>query len=374
MNRISTKLAYPAMVLLMADPVQASANLDVDCQSLFAAGLPMKAVGLSENLPASHQHSLRDLLLPKPQPEPMDIVVRVEAVSVNPVDTKHRKRVAASESNPAVLGWDVAGVVDAVGANVHNFKKGDQVFYAGSIARAGGNSEYHAVDSRLVAQKPKSLNFTEAAALPLTALTAYEGLFEQLQVKAGKTILVIGGAGGVGSMVIQMAKIAGLQVIATASRPESIAWTKRMGADEVLDHTADLNEQLKSQGLSGVDYIFNTANTSQYWSQMAEVIRPFGRICSIVESLEPVDLTAMMRKSVTFSWELMFTRSLYETEDISRQSEILHQVAEWVDKGQLIPTLSTSGGAINAENLRQAHLKLESGKSTGKIVLTGWAR
>lgn len=205
-------------------------------------------------------------------------------------------------------------------------------------------------------------------------MTAYEGLFEQLQVKAGKTILVIGGAGGVGSMVIQMAKIAGLQVIATASRPESIAWTKRMGADEVLDHTADLNEQLKSQGLSGVDYIFNTANTSQYWSQMAEVIRPFGRICSIVESLEPVDLTAMMRKSVTFSWELMFTRSLYETEDISRQSEILHQVAEWVDKGQLIPTLSTSGGAINAENLRQAHLKLESGKSTGKIVLTGWAR
>jgi NADPH2:quinone reductase len=229
MSRTLSNLMYPVIALLMGSQSKASPVLDLDCGSIFAADFQMKAVGLTENLPITESSSLKDLRLPAPKAGPKDLVVRVEAVSVNPVDTKHRKRVAASETNPAVLGWDVAGIVESVGSEVHNLKKGDQVFYAGSISRAGGNSEYHAVDHRLVAKKPSRLSFTESAALPLTALTAYEGLFEQLQVKAGGTILVIGGAGGVGSMVIQMAKIAGLRVIATASRPESIEWTKKNG-------------------------------------------------------------------------------------------------------------------------------------------------
>lgn len=368
----SSKSILTATAFLTGSPMMAMAVNPAACQYGLSSEATVRAVGVTQNLPIGELGSLKNLKIQRPQVGPQDILVRVKAVSVNPVDTKHRKRVQASEEKPAILGWDVAGVVESVGSEVQKFKVGDEVYYAGSIARAGGNSELHAVDHRIVAKMPPKLSFEETASLPLTALTAYEGLFEQLNVKSGKSILVIGGAGGVGSMVIQMAKIAGLRVVATASRAESQTWVKKMGADHVIDHTQELQPQLLSLGLENVDYIFNTANTAQYWKQMADVIRPFGRICSIVESPEPIDLTLMMKKSVSFSWELMFTRSLFDTADLSEQSKILEQVAVWVQEEKLKPTLAVQMGSINAENLRAAHGLLESGKSVGKIVLSHW--
>jgi zinc-binding alcohol dehydrogenase family protein len=337
----------------------------------------MKAIGVTRYLPITNPESLLDLNLPEPKPEGREILVRVHAVSVNPVDTKVRAPKDTVESAPRVLGWDAAGVVEAVGPEATLFKAGDGVYYAGSIERPGCNSELHAVDERIVGSKPKSLDFAEAAALPLTALTAYEGLFERLGIDssgrhAGASLLVIGGAGGVGSIATQLARLAGLQVIATASRDESRAFCERMGASHLIDHRKSLPEQIRALGLLHVDYILNTADTAGHWEAMAEVIRPLGRICSIVESKTPVDLTRLMRKSVSFSWELMFTRSLFKTEDMIRQHELLNEVAAWVDKGRLRSTMTERVSPINAANLRAAHEKLESGRMIGKLVLSGW--
>jgi NADPH2:quinone reductase len=337
----------------------------------------MKAIGYFENLPIDHLQSLVEIELPKPLPQPMDLVVQVRAISVNPVDTKVRRHSRPENGVATILGWDVAGVVDQVGVAVHDFSVGDEVYYAGSILQDGANGEFHRVDSRLVAKKPKQLSFAEAAAIPLTALTAYEALFERMGIDPGgkdhgSTLLIIGGAGGVGSIAIQMARLAGLKVIASASRPESTAWCLQMGASHVVDHSRPLLPQLESIGVSGVHFIFNTADTEMYWQSMAEIILPLGRICSIVETTKPLDLELLKSKSASFAWEFMFTRSMYGTPDMHEQGRILGRVADWLDTGQLKTTLTEELSPISVETLKQAHAKMESGKSIGKTILSGW--
>jgi len=340
----------------------------------------MKAVGFTRYLPITDSESLQDFELPKLEPQERDLLVRVEAVSVNPVDTKIRQSQPAeqAESTPRVLGWDVAGVVDSVGSDVNLFQPGDKVYYAGSLIRPGANSEYHLVDERLVAKKPASLNMAQAAALPLTAITAYEALFDRLGIsQQGESeenaILIIGGAGGVGSLAIQLAKIAKLHVIATASRPESQAWCRKMGADDVIDHTQSIPHQLEQLHRPMVEYILNTSQTDQHWQAMCEAIKPQGRICGIVDTAESVDLNALKQKSATFAWEFMFTRSMYETEDMIEQHKLLSRIAEWVDRQKIQSTLTETLSPINAANLRTAHAKIEAGRMIGKLVLTGWA-
>ncbi|WP_433929718.1 zinc-binding alcohol dehydrogenase family protein [Sorangium cellulosum] len=337
----------------------------------------MRAVGLHRYLPINHPESLLDLELPEPTPGPRDLRVRVRAVAVNPVDVKVRAPKPKVEDPPRVLGWDAAGVVEAVGADVSAFRPGDQVYYAGSIARPGSNAEVHLVDERLAARMPQSLDFADAAALPLTSLTAWEGLFERLGVDrdgrdTGRAVLVIGGAGGVGSMVVQLAKAAGLRVVATASREESRAWARDLGADLLVDHRAPLRPQLEAAGLQHVELIFNTQSTEAWWDTMADLVAPLGRIVGIVETSGPLDLGKLKSKSASFAWELMFTRALYETPDMAAQREILARVAAWVDEGRLRTTRREHLGPINAANLRAAHARIESGQAVGKVVLEGW--
>ncbi len=370
---------YRAVTLsfLLLQPAYGSVSSEEGCAPLLLENSKMKAIGYFENLPTTDDKSLLAVEVPIPAVGPNDLLVQVHAVSVNPVDTKQRKRKPSQEGEPVVLGYDAAGVVTQVGAEVSGFQVGDQVYYAGDITRPGTNSEFHAVDARIVGHKPRSLSLAQSAALPLTSLTAYEAIFEHLGFSVqggneGKAVLIIGGAGGVGSMAIQMAKMAGIKVITTASRPETIEWVTHLGADIVLDHRQPLAPQLQANGVQMVDAIFNTADTAGYWKQMADLIKPFGHICSIVESKEPLDLTLLMAKSASFSWELMFTRSMFQTPDMIRQQEILNQVAQWFDDGKLQVTATKSLEPISAENLREAHALLESGKSVGKIVLHGW--
>lgn len=337
----------------------------------------MKAVALKRYLPSSDPESLLDVDLPDPTPQGRDLLVRVQAISVNPVDVKVRSPKDKVEPAPKVIGWDAAGVVEATGPDCKLFKKGDAVFYAGSITRPGSNSELQLVDERIVGPKPRSLDFGQAAAMPLTALTAYEGLFERLSIDVGgkhtgRTLLVINGAGGVGSIAIQLGKLAGLRVIATASRPESQEWCRKMGADHVINHHESIPPQLKALGTPEVDYLFNTVNTASYWDTMVEVIKPLGGIVSIVETDQPLKLGALMRKSVRFTWELMFTRAIFQTPDMEEQHRALKQISEWLDAGKLKTTLTEKLTPISAANLRAAHGKLESGKMVGKLVLEGW--
>ena len=333
----------------------------------------MKAVAHTRPLPAGDPASLVDLELPKPVPGPRDLLVRVHAISVNPVDTKRRKDPAKTDDKPRVLGWDAAGVVEAVGAEVELFKPGDAVYYAGDVTRPGANSEFHCVDERIVGRKPKSLDFAQAAAIPLTAITAWESFHHLMKVEAGKTILIIGGAGGVGSIGIQLAKIAGLKVIATASRAETIAWCKGLGADQTVDHRKPLPAQLAALGLKYVDYIANfSGELDGYWDAMAEMIAPFGRMVAIVGNARPLASDVVRAKSVTFSWEFMFTRSRFQAPDMIEQHKLLSQVADWLDAGKLQGTLTETLSPINAANLRAAHAKLESGTMLGKLVLKDW--
>jgi NADPH:quinone reductase len=337
----------------------------------------MRAVALRRYLPIEDPESLLDVELPVPTLGPNDLRVRVEAVSVNPVDVKVRAPKPKTEAEPRVLGWDAAGVVDAVGEGVTGFQRGDRVYYAGSIARSGSDAELHLVDHRLAAPMPRSFDFAGAAALPLTALTAWEGLFERLVLDPegrdrGRTLLVIGGAGGVGSMVIQLAKVAGLGVIATASRPETRAWVRDLGADVVLDHREPLRPQLEATGRAHVDRIFDTQSTEAWWEAMADLIAPQGRIVGIVETGKPLDLDLLKSKSAGFTWEFMFTRSLHATPDMAAQGEILRRVAALADAGKVRTTRREVVGRISAANLREAHRLVESGKTIGKIVLAGW--
>lgn len=338
----------------------------------------MKAVALKAYLPISSPESLLDVTLETPVPQGRDLLVAVDAISVNPVDTKVRKPKDKVEDDFKVLGWDAVGRVVATGPDVSLFKVGDAVYYAGSIARPGSNSEFQLVDERIVGRKPASLSNAQAAALPLTAITAWEGLFDRLQIPQdknvhSKTLLIIGGAGGVGSIAIQLAKaLTNVTIVATASREESAQWCKSLGADFIIDHHQSFSAQLKASGLQSPDYIFCLNNTDQHWANMAEVIKPQGHICSIVELSGSVDLNLIKNKSVSFTWELMFTRSLFETEDMIEQHHLLNRVAALIDEGKLVTTVTEVLSPINAENLRKAHAKIEGGKTIGKIVLENW--
>jgi NADPH:quinone reductase len=338
----------------------------------------MKAVGLYRYLPIEDPESLLDLEVEEPQAAGRDLLVEVKAVAVNPVDYKTRAPKPQVETAPKILGWDVAGVVKAVGPDVTLFKPGDTVYYAGSRTRPGGNSERHLVDERIVGRKPRSLRFAEAAALPLTTLTAWEALFERMGISktgahGGRTVLVIGGAGGVGSIAIQLARrLARLRVIATASRPESSAWARELGADAVIDHTKDLAGQLADLGRPDVDYILCCNSTDAHFPAFAGIIAPQGKICSIVSTQKPVDLAPLMQKSVTFAWELMFTRPTFQTADMQLQHQILDEAAALVEADTLKTTVATRLSPINAANLRRAHAQLEGGHVVGKIVLEGF--
>ena len=337
----------------------------------------MKAIAYYQSLPIQDPKALQDIELPEPVIGPRDLLVAVHAISVNPVDTKVRQNVQPEADVAKVLGWDVAGVVKAVGSEVSLFKVGDKVFYAGSIARAGGNSELHAVDERIVGHMPKSLDFAQAAALPLTAITAWELLFERLGIKEGKTdeqqsLLIVGAAGGVGSILTQLAsQLTALKVIGSASRPETQAWVRELGADVIVDHAQPLSEALKRQGISAVTHVASLTQTDQHLDQLVEALSPQGKL-ALIDDPKALDITKLKRKSLSLHWEFMYTRSLFETPDMIEQHNLLNRVAELIDAGTLRTTVGEHFGTINAANLRRAHALLESGKSKGKIVLEGF--
>ncbi|XLY87464.1 zinc-binding alcohol dehydrogenase family protein [Ectopseudomonas mendocina] len=338
----------------------------------------MKAIAYYQSLPVDHPEALLDVQLDAPSPGPHDLLVEVRAISVNPVDTKIRKGVTPENGAAKVLGWDAAGVVKAVGSEVTLFQPGDRVFYAGAIDRAGANSELHLVDERIVGKMPQSLSFAEAAALPLTAITAWELLFERLQIAEGSTdqgqsLLIVGAAGGVGSILTQLARrLTGLTVIGTASRPQTQAWVRELGAHHVIDHGKPLSEELARIGVGQVTHVASLTQTDQHYAQLVECLQPQGRLALIDDPLQPLDVMQLKRKSLSLHWELMFTRSLYQTDDMIEQHRLLQRVSGLVDSGVLRTTLGEHFGTINAANLRRAHALLESGKAKGKIVLEGF--
>ncbi len=297
---------------------------------------------------------------------------------MNPVDTKVRRSRQPLPGQAEILGWDAVGVVDALDPDVQGFAVGDRVYYAGAINRSGSNTEYHLVDARIVGHAPVKLSDAQAAALPLTAITAWELLFERLGVSeggsAGQSLLVLGAAGGVGSMLLQLARsLTRLTVIGTASRPQSQAWARDMGAHHVLDHSQALQPQLAAIGLSQMQLIASLTHTDQHWASLVEADAPQGRIALIDDPAQPLDVMALKRKSLSLHWELMFTRSLFETADIAEQGRLLDRVAALADAGTLRSTLAQTLGPINAQNLRQAHALIESGQTCGKLVLAGFS-
>ncbi len=338
----------------------------------------MKAIAYQNSLPATDKQALLDISLPEPVASGRDILVDVQAISVNPVDTKIRRFSSPAEGEWKVLGFDAAGIVREVGPEVRLFKPGDRVWYAGSIARPGCNSELHLVDERIAGPMPESLDFAAAAALPLTSLTAWEMLFDRLAISqnthaTGKAILIIGAAGGVGSIMLQLArKLTGLTVIGTSARAESQAWISQLGAHHVIDHRQPLAAQLQAIGVAHPEYVVSLTHTEQYFEQIAEFIAPQGKFGLIDDPAEPIDILKLKRKSISLHWELMFTRALFTTVDIQVQHDILTEVAALVDKGDIQTSLSENFGAINAANLRRAHALIESGKARGKIVLEGF--
>ncbi|RHY15133.1 hypothetical protein DYB25_000084 [Aphanomyces astaci] len=346
----------------------------------------MRAVGLHAHLPIDDPASLVDLVVPVPTIAGHDLLVHVHAVSVNPVDYKIRSPSGqAPLTAPKILGYDAAGVVVAVGPDTSLFKVGDEVFYAGTWTRNGTNAEYHAVDERIVGRKPASLSFADAAALPLTSITAWEALFHRLGVptssagaatpstKKNASVLILNGAGGVGSIAIQLAKqLTDLTVIATASRPESEAWVKDLGADHVVNHRGDIVSQLSALGFPQVDYILVFTDLPPHFDTIIEVIKPQGKICAILPPHENLPFQKLFAKSVTFVWELMFTRAIFTTDDIIEQHHLLNQVSALVDAKRLRTTVGKTFGTINAANLKLAHAALEAGNAVGKVVLSGF--
>ncbi|MFC3525824.1 zinc-binding alcohol dehydrogenase family protein [Marinococcus halophilus] len=340
-------------------------------------GIIVKAIGFKKHLPIEEDASFEMFDIAKPEPKGRDLLVRVQAVSVNPVDTKIRgANEGTEEEQPQILGFDAAGIIEAAGEEASLFQSGDEVYYAGSNQRSGSNQEYHLVDERVVGRRPKQLSMAESAAMPLTAITAYEAMFDRIGIvperDRGSSVLVLNGAGGVGSIAIQLAKWAGLDVVATASREETTAWCEQMGADKVINHHQPLLKQLQDAGYDGVDYILCFTDTAQHWDSMAECIRPQGAICSIVETEKPLQLTDLQAKSVAFMWEFMFTRPMYQTEDMIRQHVILGELADLFDQGTIKPTLTETLTPLNANQMKEAHRKVESGKAIGKIVLEDW--
>lgn len=337
----------------------------------------MKAVGYTRPLPVTDPDSLVDIELPLPELRPRDLLVRVGAVSVNPVDVKLRAGATPPDGVARVLGHDAAGIVAAVGPEVTLFKVGDAVAYAGAIDRPGTYAEYHAVDERIVGRKPASLGMAEAAALPLTAITAWELLFDRLKVpygvrEAGDALLIVNGAGGVGSILSQLARrLTGLTVIATASRPDSIAWVKQMGAHHVIDHHKPLDEEIARIGIPQVRYVAGLTATERHLPAILRALAPQGAL-ALIDDPTTLDIAPFKRKSLSVHWELMFTRPLFGTPDMIRQHHLLDEVADLVDAGLLRTTLQQNVGTINAANLRKAHALVESGRSIGKVVLKGF--
>lgn len=337
----------------------------------------MKAVALTRHLPIDDPHSLIDVELPAPSCGEYDLLVRVEAVSVNPVDAKLRAPRPQVEAAPRVLGFDAAGVVEATGARVQGFAPGDRVYYAGDITRPGSNAQLQAVDARLAAHAPRTLDAAQTAALPLVSLAAWELLFQRMPFDSerggqGRTLLVIAGAGGVGSMTIQLARRAGFRVVATASRPQTVAWCRELGAAQVIDHRQPLAPQLATLGLTRVDAAVNLADTGRYWEALGELLAPQGHVGLIVEPRAPLPLGGPYKeKSIGIHWESMFTRSRMSV-DAAEQGRILARVASLVDAGELRPIARETLAPINAANLREAHRRIEGGGSIGKLVLAGW--
>jgi zinc-binding alcohol dehydrogenase family protein len=340
---------------------------------IYFKGKTMKAYGFK-----SHDSEPQLLDLPTPQPNGQDLLIEINAIAVNPVDTKVRAGIKENLADAKIVGWDATGTVVAIGEQVELFKVGDKVFYAGDITRPGCYATHQLVDERIVGQAPTSLSPTEIAAMPLTSITAWESLFSRLGISRerdeGKNILIIGGAGGVGAIAIQLAKVvAGLNVITTASRSESEQWCKKMGADHVINHHSDLILQYRTLGIDDPDYILCMIHTDQHFSAMADLISPQGMICSIDGTKEKQDLDCLKTKSAGYVWEFMFTRSMYKTKDMIEQHHLLNSVASLLDKGELTSTLTKTIGPINAENIEKAHQQLRSGSTIGKLALTSIA-
>lgn len=340
----------------------------------------MRAVGYQQSRVAGDPLALEDITLPDPQPGPLDLLVRVEAIGVNPVDAKVRRRDQAAPGAWKVLGWDAAGTVQAIGSAVTGFAVGDRVWYAGALNRPGCNSELQLVDARLVARRPATLSAAEAAALPLTTITAWELLFDRLRLRQdpsahrGEVLLVVGAAGGVGSILVQLAlQLTGLTVVATASRPESQAWVRQLGVTAVIDHRQPLAPQLQALELPPVQRVISLTHTDHHFEQLVELLAPQGAL-ALIDDPDPaaINVLALKRKSLSLHWELMFTRSLFETADMAAQGQLLARVAQLVDQGRLRSTLKEHLGRINAANLRLAHQRIEGQTVIGKLVLEGW--
>lgn len=338
----------------------------------------MKAVALTRYLPIDDPQSLLDVELPQPVPGAHDLLVRVEAVSVNPVDTKVRSPKPQVEAQPKVLGYDAAGVVEAIGDSVDGFRPGERVYYAGDVTRSGSNAQFQLVDARLVGHAPQSIDLAEAAALPLTVLTAWELLFQRMPFDSehggeGRSLLIIGGAGGVGSIATQLARRAGFTVIATASRTETTDWCRAMGAHHVTNHRYPLGPQLEALGFSQVDAVLNLADTDRYWDAIGQLLAPLGHVGLIVEPAGALKIGDPYKaKAIGIHWEMMFARPRFKTVDQAEQGRILERVAALIDAGELRSTQTEMLAPINAANLREAHRRLESGTTIGKLVLTGW--
>jgi len=338
----------------------------------------MRAVGYRRSLAITEAEALIDLDLPQPEPGPHDLLVKVEAISVNPVDTKVRRRAEPEAGGVKVLGWDAAGTVVAAGAEAAGFSAGDAVFYAGDLTRPGTNAEFHCVDARIVGRKPARLGWAEAAALPLTAITAWEALFDRLDTGkpvpgAAPALLIVGGAGGVGSIAIQLARqLTDLTVIATASRPETVQWCRDLGAHHVVDHAKPLAAEVAALGIGAPGLVFSTTNTDAHLAEIVALMAPQGRF-ALIDDPASLDIALLKRKSLSLHWEFMFTRSMFATADIAEQGRLLNEVARLVDEGHLRTTLGEHYGAIDAGNLRRAHALIESGRAKGKIVLEGFA-
>lgn len=336
----------------------------------------MKAVGYQEAGAVARPEALVDIELPRPEPGPRDLLVKIAAISVNPVDTKIRGSRAPLTGKFDVLGWDAVGTVESTGAEVGAFKVGDRVFYAGAIDRPGTNAEYHLVDERIVGRAPASLSDAEAAALPLTAITAWELLFDRFGISegggAGQTLLVIGGAGGVGSILVQLARqLTDLTVVATASRPESARWVTDLGAQHVINHHQPMLAQLQAKGIEQVELVASLTHTVEHYEDIVECLAPQGKL-GLIDDFESLDVLKLKPKSLSLHWEFMFARSLHQTPDMVEQSRLLNRVADLIDQGTLKTTLGERFGHINAANLLKAHRLLESHQSRGKIVLEGF--
>jgi NADPH2:quinone reductase len=340
----------------------------------------MRAIGYQTAGAINAHNALENITLAKPTPTGFDLLVEVKAISVNPVDTKIRASSSAPAGEYKILGWDAVGVVKAVGDKVSLFKVGDEVWYAGDISRSGSYAEYQLVDERIVGHKPQTLSNAQAAALPLTSITAWELLFDRLGLPQDGSatdarILIIGAAGGVGSIITQLAvKLTGAEVIGTASRPESATWVQSLGADSVINHNQPLSQELAKLDIADVTHVISLTQTDKHYDEIVKVLRPQGKLALIDDPVEPLDVMKLKRKSLSLHWELMFTRSLYQTEDMIAQHHLLNRIAELIDTGTVKSTFGEHYGTINAQNLLKAHAQIESGKAIGKIVLEGFSQ